>query len=192
MTTSRISIKFFFENPHFPREKVVPIFHRWIQEQSLSGHLLIDVASYEHIAEGPGVVLVSHEANIVIDNTDGRMGVLYQRKRIAPGPFARTLSACLSAVLECCSKLELDPEIGPQAKIKTDELVLKILDSLAAPNEPATLEKIRPELDQVLKQVFDGAVAIEQKIDPVRPFELHIKAKQKSNLMDLIDRNVVA
>ena len=39
-----------------PRE-FVPVFHRWIQTQAVRDQLLIDVADYEHVPEGPGVLL---------------------------------------------------------------------------------------------------------------------------------------
>ena len=32
--------------------QAIPVFHRWIQEQALPG-LLIDVADYRHVPEGP-------------------------------------------------------------------------------------------------------------------------------------------
>ncbi len=36
----------------------IPLFHRWIQEQAIDGHLLIDVHDYSHIQQGPGILLV--------------------------------------------------------------------------------------------------------------------------------------
>ena len=38
----------------------VPIFHRWIQTGAVDG-LLIDVADYTHLTDGPRVLLVAHE-----------------------------------------------------------------------------------------------------------------------------------
>lgn len=32
---------------------VVPVFHRWLQDQRLPGELLIDVADYSHVTGGP-------------------------------------------------------------------------------------------------------------------------------------------
>lgn len=189
----RFSIKLFIENPAaVDREKIVLAFHHWIQQQSLSGHLLIDVASYDHVPDGPTVVLVSHEANITLDRTDGRLGLIYQRKRPLPGELSDRLAAVLTSTLEACSKLETDPDLAGSVKFKTDELVLKILDKLHAPNEPATLDEIRPALSEVFEKVFDGPVNIEQKLDSVRPFELHVRAEHSSSLSDLLDRSAIA
>ena len=49
----------------------IPVFHRWIQKQTVSGHLLIDVHDYSHIHQGPGILLVGHEGNFSIDLADG-------------------------------------------------------------------------------------------------------------------------
>jgi hypothetical protein len=34
-------------------EAVIPVFHRWIQEQ-IFDELLLDVANYSHVPDGPG------------------------------------------------------------------------------------------------------------------------------------------
>ena len=40
----------------------VAVFHRWIKD-SVCPEMLIDVADYEHVSAGPGVLLIAHEAN---------------------------------------------------------------------------------------------------------------------------------
>ena len=34
--------------------KLIPIYHRWIQQHALADDLLIDVADYSHVPAGPG------------------------------------------------------------------------------------------------------------------------------------------
>ena len=54
----------------------VPVFHSFIQTHALPDHLLIDVGDYTHVPDGPGTVLVSHEANVYMDHTvGGRLGL---------------------------------------------------------------------------------------------------------------------
>src|SRR4030095_5221476 len=64
----RIGVKLFAADGSSvqPRE-FVPIFHRWIQTQAVANHLLIDVADYAHVPDGPGVLLVAHEGNFSLD-----------------------------------------------------------------------------------------------------------------------------
>src|SRR5215216_2280933 len=78
METHKIIVKFFVEDASRIRgEQFVPIFHSWIQQQAIPGHLLIDVADYQHVSGGPGTVLVAHEANFSMDGEEGRLGLLY-------------------------------------------------------------------------------------------------------------------
>ncbi|HWB53928.1 MAG TPA: hypothetical protein VG722_07035, partial [Tepidisphaeraceae bacterium] len=189
MDAYRISIKFFLTGP-IDLEKAVHIFHRWIQEQSLSGHLLIDVARYEHVSEGPKIVLVSHEANISLDDTGGQWGLIYQRKRPIDGTFDERLARILAAAIEACSKLELEPELA--AKFNTDKLELKILDKLAAPNEPGTYEKAEPAVGDVLEKIWGKVAKIDRRVDAVQPFALSVRFASAPGMMDLIERSAVA
>ena len=65
MESSKFSVKFFVQDPSTIGEitDLVPLFHSWIQTHALADHLLIDVADYAHVHNGPGIVLVSEEAN---------------------------------------------------------------------------------------------------------------------------------
>lgn len=191
MISSRIAIKFFLQSS-LDTEKLILSLHRWIQEQSLSGHLLIDVASYQHVSDGPKVVLVSHEANISYDDSDGKPGLIYQRKRPMAGAFAEQFAKVLAASLEACSKLETDDQLASSAKFKTDHFTVKIMDKLRAPNEQSTLWQIEPSIQSTLEKVFGAKGTLEQYIDPVRPFELDIRFNSSTSMIDLIERSSVA
>jgi hypothetical protein len=84
MTSYKFGVKLFFTNPAGqPLKDFIPVFHGWIQQQALPGHLLIDVHDYSHVHHGPGILLVSHEANLSIDEAEGRRGLVYIRKQPA-------------------------------------------------------------------------------------------------------------
>ncbi len=87
MTTHKFGVKFFFANQR-DREltEFIPVFHGWIQRQALPGHLLIDVHDHSHVFHGPGILLVAHEANLSIDEAEGRRGLVYVRKQPASLP----------------------------------------------------------------------------------------------------------
>src|SRR5689334_21079722 len=65
-------------------DSVIPIFHGCIQNRLVLNEKtpepLIDVADYRHVHHGPGIVLIGHEADYSIDNTNGRLGPRYNRK----------------------------------------------------------------------------------------------------------------
>ncbi|RMH11568.1 MAG: hypothetical protein D6698_16165, partial [Gammaproteobacteria bacterium] len=64
MDLQRFCIKFLLRpGSRINHEKVVEIFHRWVQGQVLP-LVLIDVADYTHVPNGPATLLVGHRANI--------------------------------------------------------------------------------------------------------------------------------
>lgn len=94
--TYKFGIKLFITNPAAkPLKDFIPVFHGWIQQQALPGHMLLDVHDYSHVHHGPGILLVSHEANLNIDEADGRRGLVYLRKQ--PGTLNDTIAAAHAA-----------------------------------------------------------------------------------------------
>ena len=64
----RIVVKFHLDDGSpVELDKVIPVFHRWIQTGAVEG-LLIDVADYSHVPQGPGVMLIAHEGNYALEN----------------------------------------------------------------------------------------------------------------------------
>src|ERR1700716_4440222 len=82
----------------------IPIFHRWIQDR-VCPEMLIDVADYRHVPNGPGVMLIAHEANYSLDNTKGRLGLLYSRKQ-AGGAAQENLKQAFDAAIAACQRLQ--------------------------------------------------------------------------------------
>jgi hypothetical protein len=64
--------------------KLIPMYHRWIQQKALED-LLIDVADYSHVPAGPGVMLIAHEGNYALDETGHQRGVVYYSKHTLSG-----------------------------------------------------------------------------------------------------------
>src|SRR5262245_26822662 len=106
MDVHKINVKFFAAEPvQVEYAEVVPVFHSWIQIQSVPDHTLIDVADYAHVQDGPGILLVSHEANFYADSFGGRFGFTYQRKHPAAGEFKDRVRQAIVAALESCVRL---------------------------------------------------------------------------------------
>src|SRR4026208_286821 len=81
MDTVKYEVKFFLEDASgVELEEFIPVFHDWIQTQQLA-ELLIDVADYRHVPQGPGVVLMAHDAHDGMALADDRLGLLYSRRR---------------------------------------------------------------------------------------------------------------
>src|ERR1700746_3625292 len=106
-----INVKLLVQNPEeVDLEPLIPVFHEWIRDQVGEG-LLLDVADYRHVDAGPGVVLIGHEGNYSVDNTDGRLGVRYNRKAAVNGSNQDALRQAMRASLVACQRLESEPRL---------------------------------------------------------------------------------
>src|SRR4051812_4220450 len=172
-----------------PSDAVVPVFHHWIQEQGLPDHLLIDVADYAHVPEGPGTVLVSHEANIHLDREGGTPGLLYVRKQPIAGAdtFRERLAAVFRAAFQAAAKLEGDPALGG-IRFRANDLALRLNDRLLAPNTEATYAAVRDDLQAFLAELYKTNVSLDHKHDAERLFEVRIKSTGKASVTDLLAR----
>ena len=153
----RIGIKVACADAAFPGRELVPVFHRWIQQSAIPGHLLIDVADYDHVPEGPGILLVAHEGNLGMDLIGGKLGLLYYRKQPLDGDLAARLRACLGTALHACRLLEQDATLGGRVRFNAGSIEIFANDRLRAPNAPATYEAFQPTLDGLLRTLYGDA-----------------------------------
>jgi hypothetical protein len=116
----------------------VPVLHSWIQNHAVAEHMLVDVSDYGHVHNGPGTLLVSHEANFYLDRIDGRLGLTYARKQAAPGAFVDRLRQTITAALEACVRLEDDPKLAGRIKFGGSEVTSRCDRRLLAPNTMET------------------------------------------------------
>jgi hypothetical protein len=190
MDSYKLAVKFPFQNPSaIKAEEFVPVFHRWIQSQALPGHQLIDVADYDHVHEGPGIVLVSHEANIHADQGYGKPGLLYRRKQPTPGSFHDRLRATFTDTLKAAALLEAEPTLAVRANIRTDEASFLIFDRLLAPNSAQTFKSVRGELESFLKGLYDlPSVELTYVEKPEELFEVGIKSSRSLPTSTLLER----
>jgi hypothetical protein len=170
-----------------PRE-VVPIFHRWIQTSAIDG-LLIDVADYTHLHEGPGVVLVGHEGNFALDGGGGRLGLLYTRKQPIAEPLAARLIAVCRTAIAAARLLEADPDLAGRIQFRGDELECIANDRFAAPNTDEAFNALRLALERLTTRLYPtGPCTIERRADVGERLTLTIKAAQATTLATLADR----
>ena len=75
MQLQKFGVKLFINtNGSYESKDYIPVFHSWIQNNAVEDHLLIDVADYSHIQDGPGVMLVAHEGNFSLDQENQQPG----------------------------------------------------------------------------------------------------------------------
>lgn len=134
---------------------LIPVFHRWVRERLVPGELLIDVADYRHVPNGPGVMVVGHESNTSLDLTDGKPGLRYVRKTPVAGDTQAALAQAWGALTHARRLLEDDPALGGAFRFDRHAVEVRVNDRLLAPNEPKTLEALLPEV----LRLFDAAVS---------------------------------
>jgi hypothetical protein len=190
MDSHKLSLKLFADNAErITHDAIVPILHHWIQQQGIPDHLLIDVADYAHVPNGPGTLIVAHEANIHFDREEGRPGLFYFRKQPVAGAesFRERVAAVFRAAVFAANMLQSDPGVAG-IKFRTDEIVFRIHDRLLAPNTAETFNAVRGDLQSFLAELFKGDVALEHKQGAERLFEVRIRSNGKANLADLLGR----
>ena len=127
----------------------IPVFHRWIQRQALP-ELMIDVADYRHVPNGPGVLLVCHDAHYSLDSADGRLGLLYNRRTALEGSTGDKLRAAIAAAASAARKLESEPEFAGSLSFNQGALEISVNDRALAPNTEETWRSVRSDFAAVL------------------------------------------
>lgn len=179
MNTHKISVKLYFDKG----EAVAPetwfkLFNTWI-----SGHqdsdVLIDVVDYSHVPAGPVTLLVGHEYDICIDDSDQKRGLFYRRKRPADGENSG-LEATIRRAFETCRRIEGDAGLSGQVAFRADEMRIVINDRLQAPNTADTLNAIQADLDALFNRIYAGAQVGVTRREGVRErFTLDVKVDGK-------------
>jgi hypothetical protein len=149
--------------------------------------MVIDVANYLHVPEGPGVVLIGHGSDYFMDEGEGRLGLLHNRKRAGLAPGER-LGDLARRTLHAASLLEQDAAFGGKLKFTTGELLFKINDRLAAPNDDATFASVKPELEALADKLYPGAATLERAGNAKDLLSVRIKSSATPSLSTLLER----
>ena len=178
-----INVKLFVAEPEkVDLEAAIPVFHKWIQEQ-IFDELLLDVADYTHVPDGPGVVLIGHEADYALDNTDGRLGVRYNRKAPLPGNNRERLVQATRSALKAFQRLEQDLKLSFNKR----EIEIVFNDRLLTPNNTDTRALAEPELKAFFGAIFGGdAYSLTYQAEPRRLFGVGVTSARESSLQELL------
>jgi hypothetical protein len=175
-------------------EEFIPVFHRWIQDQVLE-ELLIDVADYRHVHHGPGVALIAHDAHYAIDMAEGRLGLLYSRRREthASRSALHSVEDRLASVFQCtltaCQQLEAELALDGQCRFRGDGLLLRCNDRLHAANTAEAYNDLRQHLVPLLARLYPGQpVEVEHVGAPTALLTVAIRATENPSVGTLLTR----
>jgi len=187
MEMQHVNVKLLVRDPgDVDLEPLIPVFHSWIQKQVGEG-LLLDVADYRHVPEGPGVVLIGHEGNYSVDNTDDRLGVRYNRKAALDGSNQDRLKQAARAALTACQRLEAESRLGGKLRFDGQEMEIFINHRVLAPNNEATREAFKSDFATFLQQLFRGGkFTTSFSSDTRRLLGVSVKTAEPVRLADLL------
>ncbi len=184
MNVQHINIKFFIANPENVKlEEYSGVFNNWLQRRVMP-ELLIDVADYLHVHNGPGILLIGHEADYSLDNRAGRLGLLYNRKAQLDGSVQEKLAQAIRAALTAARLLEKENGV----KFRGQEVQLVINDRLFVPNTQETFAALEPDLRAFFDKLYNGTeyTLAYSSTDPRERFTVDIKADTRFDVETLL------
>ena len=164
----RIRVKIALENPQaLELASLTPIFHSWIRERTVDG-LLLDVADYAHVPNGPGILLIGHEADYALDLAEGTPGLVYDRKRgWGEQSLRERMSTAIRGALAGVAALEVEKKLPAPLRFRLDKIDIAFVDRLNTPNTEETAARLLPEVETQLTSLF-GAVTVSHAAGDVR------------------------
>jgi len=186
MDAQRIQVKIYATSSP-ALDRFIPAFHRFIRDKVFD-ELVIDVADYGHVHEGPGVVLIGHASDYQADLGEGRFGLLYTRKRDAPPPAER-LADALRRALVAARLIEKEPGFD-DVRFATNEILFRFTDRLHAPNDAAGFSKLEAELAPLAEKLYGASSStIENVGAPRDALSARVRAKTApASVSDLLAR----
>jgi rhodanese-related sulfurtransferase len=191
MNPRRIAAKFFVDpdpGADADVEVFIPIFHRLIQQAAVEG-LLIDVADYRHVPNGPAVALIGHEVDYVIDFSGGRAGLLTVRKRLDGVSVGDALGETLRMGIGAIRAIEADSSSGFRFSLGCVEV--QVFDRGMARNNDADFETLCDEARPVFAALFGDAgleIARSESDDFRQPLGLHVSTPEAPSAATLAER----
>jgi hypothetical protein len=162
----------------------VPIFHEWIREHALSDVVLFDVADYAHVPDSPGIMLVAHEVAFALDRSDGRFGLLAQRRTPSTEGPEELLATMLRQSLRVIELLEGDPRLEGRLRFDTSRIRVESNDRLRAPNTEEGSRVLEPIVSAAVGAVFPGVGAGAGRVenDPRDRLALEVRLDRDGSL----------
>jgi hypothetical protein len=190
LKSPEVSVKLFVDDHTVVRpQELIAVFHRWIEEGTLEDELMIDVAIYEHVPNGPGIVLVCDHAHYYFDVRGGRWGLRYRGRRAARGSGEEAVTRAFARVLGAAALLENDPGLEGRYRFRTDEVEFGVFDRRLAPSDEATLAAVRPALESAVEALYgEPARSLTLVSEPKEPFMVTIETTSSPGAEDLLSR----
>lgn len=189
MDLHKFGIKFFAQDAErIDILKLIPIYHRWIQQSALED-LLIDVADYSHVPSGPGVMLIAHEGNYALDETGHERGVVYYSKHKLSGDLSERFAQVAQRALKAAELMSAAADLEGALKVPGNRLQFFANDRLVAPNTDAVYAELEPAFKAFLERLYAGApYKLERETDPKERLSVRVSVDGEVPLKTLLER----
>lgn len=170
MNPARLSVRFAASDAPADLAPTIEMFHRFIQRGLVEG-LILDVADYRHVPDGPGVLLVGHDVDYGV--TESAFTTV--RKRHAHDDAATQLRDVLRLGLGTLDAIADDGQVG--ASFDRSRLTVTAFDRrLGAPAEAA--EALHAELAPVIAELYGAEATVDTVVadDPRQAPRLEVSA----------------
>ncbi len=190
MDLQHLNLKIFAEESaqKVPLETYIPVFHSWIQKK-VTEEMLLDVADYAHVPQGPGVMLIGHHANISMDEIEGRLGLLYNRKVKETGSSEEKLKRLFKWAFSHAKRLQSEASLDGKLKFKANMLQLIVNDRLLAANNEENAKLLESDLKKIIQMLYGNvAVKISRHADPRERLILDVNIDANLSLEDILQK----
>ena len=189
MDLQQINIKIFAsDDSQIVYTNFIKVFNRWMEEGEQDDYL--NYADYSFTHAGPGVLLISKQANYSIDCSDLQHGFLYNQKHVVSGSNQQKIRQSFIKALVLAAKLQSSDELESQVRFDGNQILFFINNRNIAANTDGSFELIREELNPVLESMYrnNDFVLSRAYDDPRKRFGIRISSKSGSGyLADLLE-----
>lgn len=187
MELQHINVKMFLEGElRVDGPQLIELFHAWVRDQVFE-ELLVDVADYRHVVDGPGLIVIGHEADYSMDHTGGRWGLRYNRRAAIGGTNEVRLRQAFHAALNACRMLESHFQGARSLIFDRGTFEISINDRALAPNTPETFKACKPDIEAFLSNALGHTdYTLSHHGDPRSRFGVTVQVKTPIDFAEVL------
>lgn len=190
-TAEQINVKLFLKSSTTATgHDLMPVFHKWIQEDRIATDLMIDVADYLHVPAGPGMMLICDRSHYSWDEQGGRPGFLYRSKHTVEGAsLEERIAETVRRAAWAASQVAADLPAGKAFEADAGELHIFVQDRLRAPATEESYAALEKAVRVALSPAFgEGEVSFERKGGPRECLGVSVRTSSEASAAELAAR----
>lgn len=126
------------------------VFNDWIPD---SPEIFVDVADYQHVHNGPKVILVGHYVDYILEDDEGTLSFVFSQKRSKATSNAENLEQSLQAFKVACKRLQQD-DVLKKLQFDTSSLTFLINDRALAQANESSYQDVKEDLSSFADKSF--------------------------------------